>query len=207
MIFIWDGLKSWYATYISMDGLLFCSNLFNTRDIPKRENPSCFQLCMYIMHATLNRFAKQIAVLQMTFLTFRCYKDRARKGLDICKAHFQSCLFFFSRYFHDGLQTVEHFGTYIEDLVSKLSVIRQSQFEEKRDLEEVRNMLKTSPGFNKTVNFSSSKNFIFLQFSLKCTIELREVHSRSIYEYNHSKGEGNAGSIYYNYGFLQSWGF
>ena len=130
----------------------FCSNLFNTRDIPKRENPSCFQLCMYIMHATLNRFAKQIAVLQMTFLTFRCYKYRARKGLDICKAHFQSCLFFFSRYFHDGLQTVEHFGTYIEDLVSKLSVIRQSQFEEKRDLEEVRNMLKTSPGFNKTVN-------------------------------------------------------
>ena len=73
------------------------------------------------------------------------------------KAYFQSCLFFFCRYFHDGLQTVEHFGTYIEDLVSKLSVIRQSQFEEKRDLEEVRNMLKTSPGFNKTVIFSSSK--------------------------------------------------
>ena len=142
-------------TFVWMD-YFFCSNLFNTRDIPKRENPSCFQLCMYIMHATLNRFAKQIAVLQMTFLTFRCYKDRACKGLDICKAHIQSCLFFFSRYFHDGLQTVEHFGTYIEDLVSKLSVIRQSQFEEKRDLEEVRNMLKTSPGFSKTVNHKNS---------------------------------------------------
>ena len=62
-------------------------------------------------------------------------------------------VFTICRYFHDGLQTIEHFGTYIEDLVSKLSVIRQSQFEEKRDLEEVRNMLKTSPGFNKTVIF------------------------------------------------------
>ena len=81
------------------------------------------------------------------------------------KAYFQSCLFFFCRYFHDGLQTVEHFGTYIEDLVSKLSVIRQSQFEEKRDLEEVRNMLKTSPGFNKTVNiFIQQKIHIFTIF-------------------------------------------
>ena len=57
----------------------------------------------------------------------------------------------FHRYFHDGLKTIEHFGTYIEDLVNKLTVIRQNQFEEKRDLEDVRNMLKTSPGFNKMV--------------------------------------------------------
>ena len=61
--------------------------------------------------------------------------------------HFSS----FHRYFHDGLKTIEHFGTYIEDLVNKLTVIRQNQFEEKRDLEDVRNMLKTSPGFNKMV--------------------------------------------------------
>ena len=55
------------------------------------------------------------------------------------------------RYFHDGLQTIEHFGTYIDDLVNKLTHIRQNQFEEKRDLEDVRNVLKTSPGFNKMV--------------------------------------------------------
>ena len=72
-------------------------------------------------------------------------------------------VFTICRYFHDGLQTIEHFGTYIEDLVSKLSVIRQSQFEEKRDLEEVRNMLKTSPGFNKTVIF-----YIFENSGAKC---------------------------------------
>ena len=41
--------------------------------------------------------------------------------------HFSS----FHRYFHDGLKTIEHFGTYIEDLVNKLTVIRQNQFEEK----------------------------------------------------------------------------
>ena len=171
----------------------FCSNLFNTRDIPKRENPSCFQLCMYIMHATLNRFAKPIAVLQSTFLghferensnisinfvakiqicqvilalKFKYCRDASQIArVFFGKAYFQSCLFFFCRYFHDGLQTVEHFGTYIEDLVSKLSVIRQSQFEEKRDLEEVRNMLKTSPGFNKTVNiFIQQKIHIFTIF-------------------------------------------
>ena len=38
-----------------------------------------------------------------------------------------------------------------------MSLIRQNQFEEKRDLEEVRNVLKTSPGFNKMVK----KNFNF----------------------------------------------
>ena len=58
----------------------------------------------------------------------------------------------FFRYFHDGLQTIEHFGTYIDDLVNKLTHIRQYQFEEKRDLEDVRNVLKTSPGFNKMVS-------------------------------------------------------
>ena len=56
------------------------------------------------------------------------------------------------RYFHDGLKTIENFGTYIEDLVNNLAIIRQNSFEEKRDLEDVRNMLKTSPGFNKMVS-------------------------------------------------------
>ena len=60
---------------------------------------------------------------------------------------------FFFRYFREGLQTIEHFGSYIEDLLNKMSIIRQNQFEEKRDLEEVRNVLKTSPGFNKMVIF------------------------------------------------------
>ena len=40
-----------------------------------------------------------------------------------------------------------------------MSLIRQNQFEEKRDLEEVRNVLKTSPGFNKMVK--KKFNFFF----------------------------------------------
>ena len=65
------------------------------------------------------------------------------------------------RYFHDGLQTIEHFGTYIDDLVNKLTHIRQNQFEEKRDLEDVRNVLKTSPGFNKMVRKETRIDFEF----------------------------------------------
>lgn len=96
---------------------------------------------------------KERKYLQLTTSEYllKINEIRTKKGVDFI----EQLLDYYKaqhKYFHDGLQTVEHFGTYIEDLVSKLSVIRQSQFEEKRDLEEVRNMLKTSPGFNKTVN-------------------------------------------------------
>jgi len=70
------------------------------------------------------------------------------------------------KYFHDGLKTIEHFGTYIEDLVNKLTVIRQNQFEEKRDLEDVRNMLKTSPGFNKMQQQTSGTNTSYPSYTL-----------------------------------------
>ena len=59
--------------------------------------------------------------------------------------------FFFCRYFTDGLQTIEHFGTYIQDLMNRLTLIRSEQEEEKRDLVDIRNTLKNSPGFNKVV--------------------------------------------------------
>ena len=73
----------------------------------------------------------------------------------ICVNNFSSInetgqLFF--RYFTDGLQTIEHFGTYIEDLMNRLSHIRTEQDEERRDLTDIRNTLKNSPGFNKVVS-------------------------------------------------------
>ena len=58
---------------------------------------------------------------------------------------------FIYRYFSDGFQAIEHFGTYIAELSSKVTVIRQIQDDEKTDLIEVRNSLKNSPGLEKLV--------------------------------------------------------
>ena len=54
-------------------------------------------------------------------------------------------------YFTDGLKTIEHFGTYVQELTIKLNHIRTEQDDEKRSLIEIRNSLKNSPGFNKMV--------------------------------------------------------
>jgi len=63
-----------------------------------------------------------------------------------------------SSYFTDGLKTIEHFGTYIQELTVKLNHIRTSQDDEKRSLIEIRNSLKNSPGFNKmNGNISTSQ--------------------------------------------------
>jgi len=111
---------------------------------------------------------KERKYLQLTTSEYllKINEIRTKKGVDFI----EQLLDYYKaqhKYFHDGLQTVEHFGTYIEDLVSKLSVIRQSQFEEKRDLEEVRNMLKTSPGFNKTLSVGSTNSGVYSVHQLK----------------------------------------
>lgn len=61
-------------------------------------------------------------------------------------------------YFTDGLKTIEHFGSYIQELTVKLNHIRTGQDDEKRSLIEIRNSLKNSPGFNKmNGNISTSQ--------------------------------------------------
>lgn len=56
---------------------------------------------------------------------------------------------FINSYFKDGLKTIEHFGTYIEDLTSKLQAIRQKQDEEKKRLVELRTLLRSTPDFDR----------------------------------------------------------
>ena len=56
------------------------------------------------------------------------------------------------RYFSEGLKMVEHFGGYVEDLSSKLGLIASDQEKERRELVEITNTLKNSPGFNKVVS-------------------------------------------------------
>lgn len=57
----------------------------------------------------------------------------------------------FSRYFQDGLETLQHFGGYIQVLSVELQKIRQKQDEERRRLIELRNLLRSAPGIDKDV--------------------------------------------------------
>lgn len=52
-------------------------------------------------------------------------------------------------YFKDGLKTIAHFGTYIDDLSSKLQNIKQKQDEERRRLLELRTLLRSTPDFDR----------------------------------------------------------
>jgi Arf-GAP with SH3 domain, ANK repeat and PH domain-containing protein len=47
------------------------------------------------------------------------------------------------------LKTIAHFGTYIEDLSNKLQAIKQKQDEERKNLIELRTVLRSTPDFER----------------------------------------------------------
>lgn len=51
-------------------------------------------------------------------------------------------------YFQDGLKTIEHFGSYVQDLSAGLARIRQKQEEERKQLNDLRQLLKSSTVFS-----------------------------------------------------------
>jgi hypothetical protein len=68
------------------------------------------------------------------------------------------CLFCFAcSYFQDGLKTIEHFGSYITDLSQGLQRIRQKQDEERKQLADLRQLLKSSHVFDKEVSLRQPK--------------------------------------------------
>ena len=48
----------------------------------------------------------------------------------------------FDSFFQDGLKTIEHFRCYIEELVVQLGQLKQKQDAERRQLVELRDVLK-----------------------------------------------------------------
>ena len=72
--------------------------------------------------------------------------------LKACSKH--RCTLYRFRYFSEGLRMVENFGGYVEDLSSKLVHIASDQEKERRELIDITNTLKNSPGFNKVVSYS-----------------------------------------------------
>ena len=59
-------------------------------------------------------------------------------------------------FFQDGLKTMQHFGSYIQDLSQGLQKIRHKQDEERKQLADIRNLLKSSPVFEKEVHCASA---------------------------------------------------
>ena len=54
-------------------------------------------------------------------------------------------------YFQDGLKSLEHISSYIQTLTATLHKIRQKQEEERKQLADIRNLLKSSAVFDKEV--------------------------------------------------------
>lgn len=52
-------------------------------------------------------------------------------------------------YFKDGLKTIAHFGTYVNDLSAKLQSIKTKQDEERKKLLELRTLLRSTPDFDR----------------------------------------------------------
>lgn len=65
--------------------------------------------------------------------------------------HLRLYAIYFS-YFHDGLKTIEHFGDYVANLSVKLQQVRQKQDEERKRLNELRQLLRSAPGLEKEVS-------------------------------------------------------
>lgn len=55
------------------------------------------------------------------------------------------------------MKTIEHFGMYIDDLSAKLQSIKQKQDEERRRLQELRTLLRSTPDFERVENLTTEK--------------------------------------------------
>ncbi|KAI9576033.1 arfGAP with SH3 domain, ANK repeat and PH domain-containing protein isoform X2 [Glossina fuscipes] len=80
------------------------------------------------------------------------YKEiKTKTGIELLQ-HFIEYYHALNNYFKDGLQTIEHFGTYISDLSEKLQKIKQRQEEDRRSLLELRTLLRSAPDFERIDN-------------------------------------------------------
>ncbi|KAH8254058.1 hypothetical protein KR032_008275 [Drosophila birchii] len=86
------------------------------------------------------------------------YKDiKTKTGIELLQ-HFIEYYHALSNYFKDGLQTIEHFGTYIGDLSEKLHEIKQKQDEDRRSLLDLRSVLRSTPDFERVDNVPPSES-------------------------------------------------
>lgn len=102
---------------------------------------------------------KSVSISDTLFVSLKCVLQKQWLRIQIC---FTNCSFSYSllqifSYFKDGLQTIEHFGTYISDLSNKLHKIKQRQDEDRRSLLELRTLLRSTPDFDRVENVPTDK--------------------------------------------------
>ncbi|XP_055840542.1 arfGAP with SH3 domain, ANK repeat and PH domain-containing protein isoform X1 [Episyrphus balteatus] len=85
------------------------------------------------------------------------YKEiKTKTGIELLQ-HFIEYYHALNNYFKDGLQTIDHFGTYIADLSAKLQCIKQKQDDDRRSLLDLRTLLRSTPDFERVENVTTDK--------------------------------------------------
>lgn len=80
--------------------------------------------------------------LQMCDYLLKVNEIKTKKGVDLLQ-HLIDFYHAQCTYFQDGLKTIEHFDGYINELSYKLTELRSGQEDERRQLTELRNLLRT----------------------------------------------------------------
>ncbi|KAL0268563.1 UNVERIFIED_CONTAM: hypothetical protein PYX00_010454 [Menopon gallinae] len=93
---------------------------------------------------------RRLFQLQMCEYLIKVNEIKTKKGIELLQ-HLVEYYHAQTNYFQDGLKTIEHFGSYVADLSIKLQKIRQKQDEERKQLSELRNVLRSAPGFEKEI--------------------------------------------------------
>ncbi|KAK6630328.1 hypothetical protein RUM44_004995 [Polyplax serrata] len=93
---------------------------------------------------------RRLFQLQMCEYLLKVNEIKTKKGIELLQ-HLVEYYHAQTNYFQDGLKTIEHFGNYVADLSIKLQKIRQKQDEERKQLSELRNVLRSAPGFEKDI--------------------------------------------------------
>ncbi|XP_078481447.1 zinc finger protein Ci-ArfGAP-11 [Ciona intestinalis] len=81
--------------------------------------------------------------LQMCDYLIKANEIKTKKGVDLLQ-HLVEFYHAQNTFFTDGYKVIEHFRAYAEDLTSNLHSLRQAQDEERRQLVELKTILKTS---------------------------------------------------------------
>lgn len=95
------------------------------------------------------------------------YKEvKTKTGIELLQ-HLIEYYHALNNYFKDGLKTIAHFGTYIDDLSIKIQSIKQKQDEDRRKLLELRTLLRSTPDFERVENVTSEKGTGYSLYQLQ----------------------------------------
>eukprot|EP00058_Branchiostoma_floridae_P016890 XP_002602378.1 hypothetical protein BRAFLDRAFT_199108 [Branchiostoma floridae] len=95
--------------------------------------------------------------LQMCEYLIKVNEIKTKKGADLLQ-HLVEYYHAQNNYFADGMKTVEQFKSYVDKLSTELQRIKRSQDEEKKQLVELRNQLRSSMQIDKEKEVSQSLN-------------------------------------------------